>query len=716
MTQPLVSASWYRVAPLRPSLVAGVRIVRQQVRDQVWHLLVEPGSGRQLRLNPAAYEFAGRCDGRTSVADLWQSLLAQRGDDAPTQDEILRLLAQLSRGGMLHFDAAPHLSLLFARREEEEERTRRAFINPLFLRVRLFDPARLLDRLAPFGQALARWPLLALWAVGILLALLGAGMHFAQLQADASRVLATPSSYALAWIAYPLVKALHELAHAMAVRHFGGAVHEVGISLVFLTPAPYVDASAANAFPDARHRAFVSGAGILLELALAALALFAWVVLQPGLVRDAAMVVMLICSVSTLLFNANPLLRLDGYHVLCDLLQLPNLAARSQAWWATQWRRLFGAAPALPSGVLSAGETKWLVLHAPAALAWRVGLMATLVFWVGHHSWLLGWAVGLGLLAWLLSSALRSFLRTARASGDPRDRRRAVLTAAGVAAMAAVLLFVVPAPASVVARGVVWPPDNAQLRPEAAGFVQPGVARDGVAVATGDVVLTLADPALEAVYEKAASERSGLLAQQYQALLHDPSRAADAQAQLARNAAELERAGQQLASLEVRARSPGRAVWPRESDLPGTFARRGDMLGYVLGPEPAQVRLVLRDEDLLRVRGRIRDIEVRLAEQPAQSHAARLVNETPAATRQLPSPALGDRHGGPIAIDPADKDGLRSQAAVFLLDVQVPGIQAERVGGRAWVKLQLPAEPLGLQALRVVRQLLVREFHPTGQV
>ena len=75
MTQPLVSGSWYRVAPLKPSLATGLRLVRQRVRDQLWHVLVEAGSGRQLRLNPAAYAFAARCDGRTSVEDLWQHLL-----------------------------------------------------------------------------------------------------------------------------------------------------------------------------------------------------------------------------------------------------------------------------------------------------------------------------------------------------------------------------------------------------------------------------------------------------------------------------------------------------------------------------------------------------------------------------------------------------------------------------------------------------------------
>src|SRR3954462_11602089 len=117
---------------------------------------------------------------------------------------------------------------------------------------------------------------------------------------------------------------------------------------MLLTPAPYVDASAANAFQGARQRAVVSAAGILVELALVALGMLAWTLLAPGLVRDAALVVVLICTISTLVFNANPLLRLDGYYVLCDALQLPNLALRSQAWWSTQWCRWLGAAAALP--------------------------------------------------------------------------------------------------------------------------------------------------------------------------------------------------------------------------------------------------------------------------------------------------------------------------------------------------------------------------------
>ncbi|MFC5500129.1 PqqD family peptide modification chaperone [Caenimonas terrae] len=715
MAEALVSGSWYRVAPLKPSLVAGLKIVRHEVRDQVWHILVEPGSGRQLRLNPAAYAFAGRCNGNATVESLWTLLLERKGDDAPTQDDILRLLAQLFRAGMVQFDAAPYLSLLFSRRSEEGQRKRRAFINPLMVRMKLFDPTRLLDRLAPLAALLGRWSVFALWLLAVALGALAAAVNFPQLKAEALRVLATPSSYALAWVCYPVVKTLHEIAHAMAVRRFGGAVHEMGISLVFLTPAPYVDASAANGFASARQRAIVSAAGIMVELALAAAAIAAWLVLSPGLLRDGALAVLLICSVSTIVFNANPLLRLDGYHLLCDALQLPNLALRSQGWWTTQWRRLIGAEGALPPSALAKGELKWLVLYAPASWIYRLGLLFALVFWLGHQSWLMGWLAGLLVLGWLVKAVLAALLRSVAESADPGARRRALVAASAIALGSVLALFVLPVPSSVVARGVVWPPERAQLRAESAGFVEGAMARDGSPVMEGDVVLTLADPVLAAQRDKTDSEKSGLMAQQYTALLQDPARAAELGEDLARNDAELQRADQQLADLQLRAKTGGRTVWPHERDLPGSFAQRGTMLGYVLSPEPAQVRAVLRDEDMLRVRGRVKAIEVRLAEAPLTPHAAQLRNETPAATRQLPSAALGDRQGGPVSVDPADKDGLRTQLPVFLLDVLVPSVTPDHIGGRAWVKLVLEDEPLGLQGLRVLRQLLVRQFSPTGQ-
>lgn len=715
MSEPLVSASWHRVATLRPDLVAGLRVVRQQVREQVWHVLVEPASGRQVRLNPSAYALVARFDGRLSVAELWERQLAQQREDAPTQDEVLQLLAQLFRGGMLRFDAAPHLSLVFARRAEESRQRRRGLMNPLMLRMPLMDPTTLLRALAPVGQLLFRPASFIAWLALVLLAGLAAGAHFPELLAESRRVLGAPSSYFIAWLCYPVVKLLHELAHGLAVRRFGGEVHEMGISLMFLTPAPYVDASAANAFASPGQRLAVSAAGILVEIALACAALGLWLAASPGLVRDTALVVFLICSVSTVLFNANPLMRLDGYYVLCDALQLPNLALRSRAWWGRRWRQWIGAPVPGPAPLLARGERKWLLAYAPASALYRVVLLLTLVFWVGQYSWLLGALAGVALLAWLGKVLWQWATGAAAAAADPRLRRRSLRAAFVVTGLALVLLMVVPAPSQVVARGVVWPPEQAQLRAAAAGFVEHLELEQGAAARAGQALLVLGDPVLVAQRERVVAERAGLLTQQYSAWLAEPVRATEVAEDLERNAAEIARLDEQLAQLEVRAQVSGEVVWARPQDLPGSFVPRGAMLGHVLAPGAAQVRIALLEEDFLRMRGRVRSVRVRLADAPWEAWDARLSATLPGATLELPSAALGDRHGGPVPVDPADREGLRTRAPVFVLDATVPGLQPRAIGGRAWVKLVLPSEPLGQQWLGQLRRLFIKQFNPMGQ-
>jgi putative peptide zinc metalloprotease protein len=703
---PLVSASWHRVAALRPSLAPGLRIVRQQVRDQVWHLLLDPASGQQIRLNPAAWDLVGRCDGRASTGELWDTVLRLRRDEAPTQDETLALLAQLFRAGLVQFDAAPHLAMLFARRDKEGPAGRRAFVNPLMLRLRLADPSRWLHRLTPLAHLLFSPGAAVAWLALVLLALLGAAAEWQALGADAARLLASPSAYALALVCYPLVKSLHELGHGLAVRRFGGEVRELGVALMFLTPALYVDAGSANAFASARQRALVSAAGILVELALAALAFLVWAAASPGLVRDTALAVALIGSVSTLFFNGNPLLRLDGYHVLCDALQLTNLAARSQAWWARLLRRVVGQA-AGPAPLLARGEAKWLAFYAPASALYRISLLCALVFWLGRQAWLVGWIAGAVVAFYVARGAWRWL-----AAAGPRVQ----WAGSAAAALALLLLVAVPAPQTVVVRGVVWPPAEAQLRAVSGGFVRAVLRPDGAQAQAGEAVLALDDPALVAARDRLAAEQTGLQARQYRALLADPASALQLQADIDRNAAELARAEQQLAGLEVRPAAAGRVAWARPADLPGTYAARGQLLGYLLAPGPAQVRLALPEEDFSRVRGRVQSVQMRLADDPATVHAGQLAPVVPGGTFELPSAALGDRHGGPVPVDPQDPKGLRTLAPVFFLDVSVAGVDTPRVGTRAWVRLELPWEPLAAQWARRWSQLFVKHFAPTGQL
>jgi len=710
----LLSAQWYRVARVRPRLRAQVRVQRQQWREQRWFLLSDAATGRQHRINDAAYQFIGRCDGQRTVHEVWTAVLEARPDAAPTQDEVVQLLGQLHDMELLQSERAADATTLLQRRGERQRKRRRGMLNPFSFRLPLGDPTAWLRRLDPLAHALFRPIVFWLWLLAMLVSVWVAATEWPALRSHAAEHLFSTANLALAWVAYPLMKALHELGHALAVRRWGGEVHEVGIGLMLLMPAPYVDASAANAFAPRRQRAAVGAAGVMVELALAALGFWLWLNTQPGWVHELAFGILVLGSVSTLLFNGNPLLRFDAYHVLCDLLDLPNLGARSSAWWGHQLgRRLLGAAGETPAHADS--ERAWLWAYAPLSLAYRMALSIGLVLWFGGQWLLLGLAALAYVVVTVLLQPLLGWSRLALAAAEPgRDQARLRLRLALLAAAAALALFVLPLPFSTVAPAIVWLPEKAQLRPEVDGFVADLPVADGAMVQPGELLLRLANPELLASREQLASRLEGLRVEQVQQFLGDPNAAQNLALDIERVQAEVARADARIAQLEVRAQSAGRLAMPQQSDLPGTYIQQGQTIGHVLAPGELRVRAALAEPDGHLVQQRLRHAEVRLADAPGEVLPALRTGELPAATRQLPSAALADAAGGPYASDPAEKDGLHSLQPVFLIDLTLPAHTLARVGGRAWVRFDHGSEPLAWQLYRRAAQLFLQRFAPAA--
>src|SRR5262249_31618300 len=188
---------------------------------------------------------------------------------------------------------------------------------------------RFFERTRPLAKWLFGPAGAILWLVVVPPALLLAAQHWQELGANASdQILAANNVLPLALV-YVALKALHEFGHGFAVKAFGGAVHELGVMILVLAPLPYVDASAASGFRSKWRRALVGSAGMIVEVFFAALALYIWLVVEPGLVRALAFDAMVVAGVSTVVFNGNPLLRYDGYYILADLLEIPNLAQRA---------------------------------------------------------------------------------------------------------------------------------------------------------------------------------------------------------------------------------------------------------------------------------------------------------------------------------------------------------------------------------------------------
>jgi putative peptide zinc metalloprotease protein len=331
---PFLNSSWYRVAQRKPKLRDHTSVHRHRYRGSVWYVVQDHATGRVHRLSPAGYMIVAAMDGVRTVDELWLEAGSHLGEETPSQSEIIQLLADLNASDLLQTEVTPDSGDL----EERAARARRSgwlgkVLYPLALRIPLWHPDGFFERTRPLARWLFGLPGALMWLLAVLPALLLAAQHWQELGADASdRILAADNLLPLALV-YLVLKALHEFGHGFAVKAFGGAVHEFGLMLLVFAPLPYVDASAASGFRSKWHRAFVGAAGMIVEAFFAALALYVWLAVETGLVRALAFDAMVVAGVSTLVFNGNPLLRYDGYYVLADLLEIPNLARRATRYW-----------------------------------------------------------------------------------------------------------------------------------------------------------------------------------------------------------------------------------------------------------------------------------------------------------------------------------------------------------------------------------------------
>ena len=713
MSDALFSPSWYRVAGLKPRIRAHAAIHRHAYRGEVWFVLQDQAAGRSHRFSPAAHHFIGLMDGNRTVQEIWDATSQRLGDAAPTQEEVIRLLGQLHAADALLCDVPPDGAEVF-RRHQRHERSewRRRLWTPLALRFPLWDPDRFLEATLPWLRPLFGWLGALVW-----LAVVGAGFvlmvtHWTDLTEDVvDRVLA-PQNLLLLWLVYPLVKALHELGHAYAAKAWGGEVHEIGIMLLVLVPVPYVDASSAWGFRDKGKRMAVGGAGIAVELFLAAIALFLWVTVESGAVRAVAYNVMLIGGISTLLFNGNPLLRFDGYYVLADAIEIPNLGTRANRYLGYLFQRyILGAADA-ESPATGLGERVWLLGYGIAAFLYRMFIMFVIIVFIAGKFFIVGVLLALWALATQVAVPVGKSLDFLVSSpGLRRQRGRAIGTTFIVVLAALVLLLAAPAPSWTRAQGVIWVPEEAQVRAGTEGFVERVLAAPGSQVARGQPLIEASDPFLRTRVALLEAQLRQLAAQ-YDALVsEDRVQAAMVREEMAAVAADLARSREREAQLVMRSPASGRLVVPGAADLPGRFLKKGQLVAYVVEGKAPTARVAVGQDDIGLVRARTREVEVMLAAWGADPLPAEIRREVPGGARQLPSPVLGSMGGGPYAVDPRDNQGVTTLARVFQLDLALPPEAGDAyLGSRVFVRFDHGYEPIGFQVYRAMRQLFLRQF------
>jgi putative peptide zinc metalloprotease protein len=667
VSDTLFSPSWYRVAGLKPRIRAHAAIHRHAYRGKIWFVLQDHAAGRSHRFSPAAHYFVGLMDGNRTVQELWEAAAKQLGDDAPTQEEVIRLLGQLHSADALLCDVPPDSREVFRRHQRHTRMEwRRRLWTPLALRFPLWDPDRFLERTLPYVNWMFGWLGALVWLGVVGTAAVLAAAHWTDLTQNIADRLLAPQNLLILWLVYPVVKALHELGHAYATKKWGGEVHEIGVMLLVLTPVPYVDATSAWGFRDKGKRMLVGAAGIGVELFLGALALFVWLSVEAGAVRVVAYNVLLISGISTLLFNGNPLLRFDGYYVLADAIEIPNLGTRANKYLGYLFQRYLLGVRDADSPAESLGERVWMAAYGIAAFLYRAFILFVIIVFIAGKFFLVGVLLALWALAtqvFVPVSKSVSFLTSS--PGLRRQRGRALSTTVMLVLAAVCLVFVVPAPSWTRAEGVVWVPEEAQVRE------------------------------LEA---------------QYDALMQqDRVQAAIVREEMASVRANLERSRERQAALILRSPANGRFVVPQATDLPGRFLAKGQLVAYVVEPKEISARVAVGQDDIGQVRGRTRGVEVMLAGWGADPVPAQIRREVPGGSRQLPSAALGSGGGGVFAVDPRDNQGVTTLGRVFQLELALPPeVRSSYLGARVYVRFDHGFEPVGFQVYRALRQLFLR--------
>ena len=714
MTDSLYSPYWYRVAELKPRLRSHVQVSRHLYRGQRWYVLIDTASGRYHRFNDNAYYFISRMDGVRTIQEIWNGATAALGDKAPTQDETIMLLGQLHNADLMQCNILPNLIELFQRQEKQHGKIMKQRVsNPFALRIPLFDPDKFLTRWSFLVEPFLGKTAFFLWLIMVTGASLLAAVHWPDFSENIKDRILVPHNLLFLWLAYPIVKLLHELGHAFAVRKWGGEVHEMGIMLLALTPVPYVNASASSAFQSKKQRMAVAGMGIAVELAIASLALLVWLNVEQGLVHTMAFNIMLIGSVSTVLFNGNPLLRYDGYYILSDAIEIPNLSQRSIRYLGYLVKHYLFGIEDVSSPVTAPGEKSWFFLYGIVSFLYRMSVVAGLVLFIGGKFFFIGVLIGFwAIFSLVVIPLIRISSDFLNSPGYRKKHARIIGVSLLATSAAAIVLLILPVPFGTSAQGIVWMPEQSHIRALTDCVVLEMFVQNNQQVDKNDLLVTCEDPLLEAE----AAMVKARLEEHYATYNAEPQHARVKRdilrEQIETLKADLARANEKLAALSIRSPASGTFVLTEPAaNLPGRFIRQGGLIGYVISEARPVVRTVVPQSEMSLISEGTKAVAIRLATHPHETFASKIERVVPSAGIYLPSRALGTKGGGNIPVDPTDPDGIRVLENIFQLDLSLPPQNPPaNIGGRVYARFEHGTMPLAFQWYRSLRLLFLRRF------
>ncbi|MGE3803165.1 MAG: site-2 protease family protein [Gemmataceae bacterium] len=685
-------------------------VTPQRYEGRTYYIIKDPVSLRYWRYREEEHFLIQLMDGTTTIEEAQKRYEERFRPDRLRLEHLEAFAQQLLNSGLAYHDA-PH----FGRQLYEQgcKRTRKEWLqtltNILYIKIPVFDPDKLLERMLPW----LRW----IFTTWFMMFSLGLGLAAIYLVAShfetfRSRLPTFHEFFSFKnliylWIALGAVKIIHEFGHGLTCKAFGGEVHEMGLLFLCLSPCLYCNVSDSWTMPSKWRRIMIGFAGIYVELVIASLATFVWwnTSTHP-FINNLSLSLMLVCSVSTVVFNANPLMRFDGYYILADWMEIPNLRIRSNQYLSRLAQEYCLGIEQQPEPHMDLNRRVLFVTYAIVSYVYRwfitfVILYMLYTFLKPYKLGAVGALLALAALASMIGWPLYRLGSNLHKRGRLPDmkRGRVALTASVVVALLLAFFFL-PLPVSRVREtGVVQvvPSASAQVFVQVPGILEKLHVQNGQRVPAGYVLAEFRNLEIENSLEEARTQfgiaeaemRAG---KDQLALVSSDLDQGQARARIARAEGERDRYAANVRHYEklkeeLVLRSPRDGVvmgapeidavgrrWDKTETAPFCTIAESKHLRVLMAVTASEYRLLREDRARAQQKGGDLPVDLRVQGCGPRIWHGTIVQLPEATAKTIPLP-LSNRAGGPVQVqtggtNPSDNE-LAPLSPCYLVAVAI---------------------------------------------
>ena len=604
---PMGQAAEHLKVKLRPDL-----IVQPQFYEGMTHYVIkDPIALKYFRFKVEEYFLLQQFDGKQNLQDVKRAFERKYRPQTITVDDLIRFASQLHEAGIALIDSPDQAQALVRRHKKNKWKKVWQFLaNILYIKIPVVDPEKMLTGMYPYFRWIYTSWFIA-FSVGMMLAALTlVASQYSTFSAKLPEFQSFFNWHSIVyfWCSLAIIKVIHEFGHGLTAKHFGGEVHEMGMLFLVLTPALYCDVTDSWLLPSKWKRIWISAAGIYVECFLASLATFVWWNTEQGLLNSLSLATMFICSVNTIMFNANPLLRYDGYYVMSDFLEIPNLRVKSTQFFAYLFQeKVLGLEIPVQSYMPRSRRTLF-VTYAIASYLYRWVVTFSILYFLSqflkpYKLQSISYMIAGGSLVPLLFMPLYQAVKFIRQPGRMRKVKKvraAVFAAVTVALVTGILL--IPTPLRVQGTLVLTVAKPTEIYAEIPGVLTELKVKDGEFVKQGTLLANISNPEkrLERLQLEEQQKSYFVKALWYDQASDPSSRANAIKAHQMEQQLEgaLTKLAEQLDRLKIAAPRDGQVIGVPHRSTIGQYVKSDKPLFEIGDPHKLEAHLILDQTDV----------------------------------------------------------------------------------------------------------------------